>query len=270
MSPSNSVLSTIHKIISSITPLPGAGASVSERVLYPVPHIASHVEEYAVDLMQRKGYDQKVDCVLYATDERVPIVVPVPFNIGTDVNTATIDELFVHAYVAYAGLANIVDMSKGRRTVITHNFAPLEYPYTIFYTPPGVIEPKNMSLATNRGRIPWKGNILVVKHQAYPEVPMDVPREEITRINIMKLAIRDVAVCFMTHELESVGRLGSSWVRKLDLVATIAVLSPKAYAKATSCTALEAVANAKFQIPLVRYLSRPSAYCTSMDIFWLH
>ncbi|KAK7007630.1 hypothetical protein R3P38DRAFT_3212028 [Favolaschia claudopus] len=163
----------------------GNAWSFADRALYPVPHLASHVEEYASDLMQRKGYLKKVDCVLYATDERVPIVVPVPFNIGADLDDATIDDLFVHAYVAYAGLANIVDMSKGRRTVITHNFAPLDYPYTIFYTPPGVAEPKNMSLATNRGRIPWKGNVLVVKHHAYPETPMDVTREEVTRITIM-------------------------------------------------------------------------------------
>ncbi|KAK7020009.1 hypothetical protein R3P38DRAFT_2782414 [Favolaschia claudopus] len=186
MAHSNSLLATIHRIISSVTPSTSGNAwSFAHTALYPVPHVASHVEEYAADLIQRKGYLKKVDCVLYATDERVPIVVPVPFNIGADLDDATIDDLFVHAYVAYAGLANIVDMSKGRRTVITHNFAPLDYPYTIFYTPPGVAEPKNMSLATNRGRIPWKGNVLVVKHHAYPETPMDVTREEVTRITIM-------------------------------------------------------------------------------------
>ncbi|KAK6966317.1 hypothetical protein R3P38DRAFT_2816463 [Favolaschia claudopus] len=122
-----------------------------------VPHLMAEVEDFSVELVSRKGYEAKVDGCFFATDVHLPILVPTPFNVGTDFAHATIYDLYVNAFVAYAGLAHAVDMSRGMRTVEGYRGLVLDNPYTIFFTPQNVDEPLNMSVATDKGRTVWRG-----------------------------------------------------------------------------------------------------------------
>ncbi|KAK6978173.1 hypothetical protein R3P38DRAFT_2809359 [Favolaschia claudopus] len=157
-----------------------------EQSLSPVPHTMSQTEEFSSDLLSRKGYsvNGSVKGMMLATDIHLPVVVPVMYNIGVDIETATIYDLFIHAWVAYSGLAHVVDMAQGARTVIAHHGVVLETPYTIFYTPQKVAEPKNNSVATNKGKTFFRGNILVIKHTA-ENTPLDISAAEGPRITML-------------------------------------------------------------------------------------
>ncbi|KAK7018312.1 hypothetical protein R3P38DRAFT_3200677 [Favolaschia claudopus] len=156
-----------------------------DKPVHPVPHSMSQIEEFSLDLISRKGFNMgAINGMLFASDVHLPVVVPVMYNIGVDVEIATITDLFVHAWVAYCGLAHVVDMSNGIRTVFAHHGVVLDTPYTIFYTPQKVAEPKNNSVATNKGRTPFRGNILVVKHTP-EEAPLDVAEIEGPRITML-------------------------------------------------------------------------------------
>ncbi|KAK6984901.1 hypothetical protein R3P38DRAFT_3231306 [Favolaschia claudopus] len=150
-----------------------------------VPHLMAEVEDFSVELVSRKGYEAKVDGCFFATDVHLPILVPTPFNVGTDFAHATIYDLYVNAFVAYAGLAHAVDMSRGMRTVEGYRGLVLDNPYTIFFTPQNVDEPLNMSVATDKGRTVWRGNILVVKHEADTDKPLNITQDEAARITLI-------------------------------------------------------------------------------------
>ncbi|KAK6985051.1 hypothetical protein R3P38DRAFT_2779035 [Favolaschia claudopus] len=150
-----------------------------------VPHLMAEVEDFSVELVSRKGYEGKVDGCFFATDVHLPILVPTPFNVGTDFAHATIYDLYVNAFVAYAGLPHAVDMSRGMRTVEGYRGLVLDNPYTIFFTPQNVDEPLNMSVATDKGRTVWRGNILVVKHEADTDKPLNITEDEAARITLI-------------------------------------------------------------------------------------
>ncbi|KAK7002257.1 hypothetical protein R3P38DRAFT_2794798 [Favolaschia claudopus] len=151
--------------------------SYLEQPLHAVPRNMAQIEEFGQDLMNRKGYDHHVNGFLFSTDVHLGVSVPVMFNIATYMPEATFIDLFVEAWVAYAGLSHVVDMGKHFRTVRVHNGKVLPNPYTIFYTPQNVANPKNTSVVTNKGKLFWRGNILVIKHTT-DNTPLDIHQDE--------------------------------------------------------------------------------------------
>ncbi|KAK6997445.1 hypothetical protein R3P38DRAFT_3219477 [Favolaschia claudopus] len=163
------------------------GTSPLHKPLYAVPRCVAQIDEFSQDLEGRKSYTAKFTGFLFATDVHLGVEVPVMVKVGVDLRVVTIWNLFVHAWIAYAGLAHVVDMESCSHTVVDRPGTVLEQAYTIFYTPQNVAEPKNTGGVTDSGKIPFRGNILVIKHSGDNEMPMDITKdsEEHYRITML-------------------------------------------------------------------------------------
>ncbi|KAK7008128.1 hypothetical protein R3P38DRAFT_2792221 [Favolaschia claudopus] len=137
----------------------------TEKALFPVAHTDT------------EGYIGDIHGVLFATrdDKATGMKVWVPFNVATKPSKLRVDRLFIHAWIARGGPANVVDMAKGRHTVYPAEFTALTNPITIFYTPQNIAELDNLNPVA-RG-VTFTGNILVIKHTD-AEVPLNIEIEE--------------------------------------------------------------------------------------------